>query len=70
MIGFFLIGLAVIVGIVVFFARSPGEKRIGLLSFKRNESALEILENRYASGEIGKEEFVERKRTLTEEELK
>ncbi len=70
MIGIFLIGLAVIVGIVVFFARSPVEKRIRMLSFKRNESALEILENRYANGEIGKDEFVERKRTLMEEELK
>jgi len=70
MIGLFLIGLAVIVSMVVFFARSPVKKRIGLLGFKRNESALEIRENRCAKGEIGKEEFVERKSTLMEEGLK
>ena len=70
MIGIFLIGLAVILGIVVFSAHSPIKKRIGLLSFKRNDSSLEILENRYAKGEIGREEFVERKRTLMDKELK
>jgi uncharacterized membrane protein len=70
MIGLFLVGLAVILGMVVFFARSPVEKRIGLLGFKENKSALEMLENRYANGEIGREEFMERKRTLMEEELK
>ena len=70
MIGIFLIGLAVILGIVVFSAYSPIKKRVGLLRVKENDSALKILENRYAKGEIGREEFVERKRTLMDEELK
>ena len=56
--------IAVIVGIVflirwlVIATRSTGQKRY------YEDSALEILKRRYARGEIGKEEFEEKKRDL------
>jgi len=33
---------------------------------RESDSAIEILEKRYASGEIDKEEYEEKKRTLTD----
>ena len=56
--------IAVIVGIVFFIrwlvisTRSTGQKTY------HEDSALEILKKRYARGEIGKEEFEEKKRDL------
>ena len=56
--------IAVIVGIVflirwiVISTRSTGQKTY------HEDSALEILKRRYAQGEIGKEEFEEKKRDL------
>ena len=37
---------------------------VGETVIKREDSALEILKNRYARGEINKQEFEERKRDL------
>jgi len=57
--------IAVIVGIVflirwlVLSTRATGHKAAS------EDSALEILKRRYARGEIGKEEFEEKKRDLT-----
>ncbi|CAB5118521.1 hypothetical protein D3OALGB2SA_2826 [Olavius algarvensis associated proteobacterium Delta 3] len=41
-----------------------GPSNFGSPQDKRSNSALEILDKRYASGEIDKEEYEERKRTL------
>ena len=43
-----------------FGSRHTDDQQIGA-----SESALDILDKRYASGEINKEEYEERKRTLT-----
>jgi len=44
-----------------FGSRDTGNRKINI-----SDSALDILDKRYASGEIEKEEYEERKRTLTE----
>ena len=44
-----------------FGSRDTGNREINI-----SDSALDILDKRYASGEIDKEEYKERKRTLTE----
>ena len=44
-----------------FGSRDTDNRKINI-----SDSALDILDKRYASGEIDKEEYQERKRTLTE----
>ena len=44
-----------------FGSRNTGNRKIN-----SSDSALDILDKRYASGEIDKEEYEERKRTLAE----
>ena len=61
---------------VLCFFMMRGWRRFGMCGFgprdidrhqtQRSESALEILDKRYASGEISKEEYQERKKVLTE----
>ncbi len=43
-----------------------GSRDIDSQQIKISDSAMDILDKRYASGEISKEEYEERKRTLTE----
>lgn len=50
----------IIVGIVLLVKWLGGKKS----QTKRDDSALEILKNRYASGEISKAEFEEKKKDL------
>lgn len=50
----------IIVGIVLLVKWLGGQKS----RTKRDDSALEILKKRYASGEISKEEFEEKKKDL------
>ncbi len=58
--GFRLVVVAVVVIGVVYFVRGVG--RGGWT--RHGESALDILQKRYARGEISKEEFEEMKRNL------
>lgn len=67
-----IIGL-IIVGIVIIalvrrsvFQRNTRAKSIG----KTNSSAMETLRNRYAKGEISKDEFEEKRAELEKTELK
>jgi len=61
MISMVLFWTLVILGIIVLVKRVGGTSA----SAPRPQSALDILEERYARGEIGKEEFVEKKRDLS-----
>lgn len=61
--GFMWIILIIVIIAVIVFAKgyfSPAKKQSGPMG----ESALEVLKKRYASGEIGKEEFGEKKSDL------
>jgi putative membrane protein len=49
--------IIVIVGAVLFFVRQQG-------NFNREKSALDLLKERYARGEISKQEFEEKKRDI------
>lgn len=49
--------IAVIVGAVLFFIRQQG-------NINRDKSAFDILKERYARGELSKQEFEERKRDI------
>ena len=61
---------------ILCFFMMRGRRRFGMGCFgprdldhhqaRRSDSALEILDKRYASGEIDKEEYQERKRVLAE----
>ena len=53
----------IIWGIVALVRRTGGAGCCGA-EHQHSESALEILKKRYAKGEIGKEEFEEKKKTL------
>lgn len=53
----------IIVGIVLVVAWVIGRSK-GPEESSKEESALDILKKRYAKGEIGKEEFEEKKRDL------
>jgi uncharacterized membrane protein len=68
MIGLFLIGLFIIIGILVYYARSPKHGRNNLIKLYSKESALDILQRQYAKGTISREEFETRKRSILEEE--
>lgn len=56
MILWWIFSIAVIVGVAVFVAR--------LGKTRSEKSALDILKERYAHGEISKQEFEERKRDI------
>ncbi len=55
----------VIWGIVMLVRRTESAGCCGMQHDHQSDSALEILKRRYASGEITKEEFEEKKRTIT-----
>jgi putative membrane protein len=62
-----LLFLAAAVAVVVIVVRWLGAPHAGPVTPQaRDKSALEILEERYAKGEIDTEEFATRKRTLVE----
>ena len=62
---FWLVILAVIIAGAVWFVRSQpfaGSQR----SVERRSPALETLEERYARGEINREEYLQKKRDITD----
>jgi len=58
-----LIWLVIIIGIIWFITQAGGLSFAGLTS-SSTKSAMDILKERYAKGEIGKEEFEEKKKDL------
>ena len=58
---FWLVILAVIIAGVVWFVRSQP-----LATRKRRSTSLELLEERYARGEINREEYLQKKRDIVE----
>ena len=58
---FWILILIGIVALVVWAIQKSGGQTI----VAQNETALDILKKRYAKGEIGKEEFEERKRLVS-----
>ena len=61
MIGMVLLGVLIIVGIIVLVRWTSGSEP---RSHPHSKSALDVLEERYARGEIDKQEFEEKKRDL------
>ncbi|MGE5261048.1 MAG: SHOCT domain-containing protein [Actinomycetota bacterium] len=57
---FWLAILTAIIALVVWFSRSGPLDRS-----QRRSSGLEVLEQRYARGEISREEYLEKKRDIT-----
>ena len=60
-----LVILAAIIAVAVWFVRSQsliGSQR----SLERSSPALEVLEERYARGEINREEYLQKKRDITD----
>jgi putative membrane protein len=53
--------ILIVVAIVALVRRRPGEG-----SYRHRSTALELLEDRYARGEIDRDEFLERRAVLTE----
>ncbi len=60
MILLWIIGIFVLVAVVWLVSRSAGQNN----SYYQSKSALDILKERYARGEIDKEEFEEKKMHL------
>jgi len=56
-----IIGLILLIAVIWFIARTVNQNNQSALS---NKTPLEILKERYARGEIDKEEFEERKKDL------
>ena len=62
---FWLAVLAFIIAAVVWFMRSPGRGGQGPSPIERGPTALDILEERYARGEIDRDEYLQKKRDLS-----
>jgi len=58
-----LVIIALIVVAVVWFTRAAGSGRPAQL--ERRSSGLEVLEERYARGEINRDEYLQKKRDIT-----
>ncbi len=61
---FWLVLLALGVVAVMWVVRTQGSGSTGSPSIERKSTALDILEERYAKGEIHRDEYVEKKRDL------
>jgi putative membrane protein len=59
-----LVLVALIIG-VIWFVRSPSYSGAGRLQLPRRSSGLDILEERYARGEINREEFLQKKQEIS-----
>ena len=59
-----LVVVALVVG-VIWFMRSPSYSGAGRLRLPRRSSGLDILEERYARGEINREEFLQKKQEIS-----
>ncbi|MBN2481539.1 MAG: SHOCT domain-containing protein [Bacteroidales bacterium] len=57
-----IVGLIILVAVIWFAAKAFNSNRTTNLS--RQKSALDILKERYAKGEISKEEYEEKKRDI------
>jgi len=60
MVWYWLIGAVILVAVVWLISRSFGQYK----PVNQNKSALDILKERYARGEIDKEEFDKKKKDL------
>ena len=56
--------IALIIWLIISLVRGPGKTRSATASAGKQNTPIEILESRYASGEISKREFVAKKKTL------
>ncbi len=63
---FWVAFIALVIWVVVSLVRGLGGTQSARVTSSRRGEALEILENRYASGEISKREFEAKKKTLLE----
>jgi putative membrane protein len=59
-----LVIIALVVG-VIWFVRSPSYTGAARLQTARRSSGLDILEERYARGEINREEFLQKKHEIS-----
>jgi putative membrane protein len=65
MFGMVFFWAAVILGIVWLVRRSSGAARFGSSQDARGETPIEILERRFAEGEISADEYRERREVIT-----
>ena len=56
--------IVLIIAGVVWFARSSGSRRNSLPPFEPRSPALDVLEDRYARGEIDRDEYLQKKRDI------
>jgi putative membrane protein len=63
---FMVLVIAAVVGIVLLLVRRPGGSWQGTTSPPQGRTALDILKDRYARGEIDKADYEERRRVLGE----
>jgi putative membrane protein len=61
---FWLLVLALLVAGVVWFVRSQPD--VGRRSRERRSAGLDVLEERYVRGEINREEYLQKKRDVTD----
>ncbi len=59
-----LVLIALVLG-VIWFVRSPSYLGAGRLQVPRRSSGLDILEERYARGEINRDEFLQKKQEIS-----
>ncbi len=58
---FWIVILGAVIAAVIWFVRTPGTYR----SFLRRSSGLDVLEERYARGEINREEYLQKKQDIS-----
>ena len=59
------LAIVALIGGVIWFMRSPLYSGAGRLQPPRRSSGLDILEERYARGEINREEFLQKKQEIS-----